>query len=81
MNDDFQARLARARKMQLLIVASTAIVGCGMGLIVGLIEHSVGWAVVALLGAGVVFFVVGSLLFLTLGGYEWLHRKRGPGAS
>jgi hypothetical protein len=77
MNDDFQARLAHAQKMQLLIVASTVIVGFGIGLIVGLIEHSVGWAIVALLGAGVAFFVVGSLLFLTLGGYEWLRAKRG----
>lgn len=81
MNDDFQIRLARARKIQLLIVATTAIVGCGIGLTVGLIEHSLGWGVVALLGAGVGFFLVGSLLFLTLGGYGWLRGKRGPGGS
>ena len=79
VNDEFQARLARARKLQLLIVASTVIVGGGTALIVGLIKHSFGWGVGALLIAGVVFFFVGSLLFLALGGSEWLRGKRGTG--
>jgi hypothetical protein len=52
-----------------------------MGLIVGLIEHSFGWGVVALLSAGVVFFVIGSLLFLTLGGFEWLRRRSGTSSE
>jgi hypothetical protein len=81
-NGDFQARLARAGKIQLLIVATTAIVGCVIGLIVGLIDHSVAWGILALLAAGVAFFLLGSVMFLTLGGYGWLRRRRdGPGAS
>lgn len=81
MNEDYQARLAHARRIQLIIVATTVVVGCGVGLIVGLIEHSVGWGIVAFLAAGIVFCLVGSLMFLTLGGREWLRMKGGPGAS
>jgi uncharacterized membrane protein YgdD (TMEM256/DUF423 family) len=52
-----------------------------VGLRSRLVEHIVGWGIVAPLAAGIIFCFVGSLMFLTLGGREWLRMKGAPGPS
>ena len=67
---DYQARHARARKLQLAIVAGEFLIASVAGVIVGLIERSVGWGLIAALTVGVGCVLVGSLLFW------WLWRAR-----
>jgi hypothetical protein len=76
MDENYRSRLHRARKIQLTIFAATATVGCVIGLVVGILTHSVVWALIALLGAGVVFISLGCVVFLVSGGYHWL--RHGP---
>lgn len=64
--NDYQARLARARKLQLAIVAGEALAGGVAGVIVGLIEHSVGAGIIAALAVELVLFLGGSLAFITV---------------
>ena len=77
MDENYEDRLHRARKMQLVIVAATVTAGGVIGLVVGILESSVAWGLIALIGAGVVFSSLGSIAFLMSGGHRWLrHRPR-----
>lgn len=62
--------LTQARRRQLIVGAdpATILLGLLIGVVVGLVTMSLGWAVVALLAAGFALFVLGVALMLILGG-------------
>lgn len=70
--------LSEARRRQLIVGAGPATVSLGLliGVVVGLLTMSLGWAIVALLAAGFTFLVLGVALMLILGGVQSLRLFR-----
>jgi hypothetical protein len=61
MNDD-QARRARARRIQLAMVAGAALIVGGTWATVGLIEHSFVWGFIAAITVDVVLALIATLV-------------------
>lgn len=74
MNPEFEARLARARKIQLVILSCMLGLGGSVALVVGLATQSLAWSAIALIGIGAVFSGIGFLLLVFFGGRKWLGR-------
>jgi hypothetical protein len=60
---DYQARRARARRLQLAIVAGVALIVGGTWATVGLIERSFVWGFIAAITVDVVLALIATLVF------------------
>jgi hypothetical protein len=70
--------LSQERRRQLIVGAgpATVLLGLLIGVVVGLVTMSVGWAIVALFAAGFTFLVLGVALMIILGGVQSLRMFR-----
>lgn len=64
------------KRTRVAIVASEFIVAITAALVVGNIEHSVGWGIAALMAAGVAYLFIALLLALLAVGYSRVGRRR-----
>lgn len=80
MNPEYKARLARARKIQLAILGSMFGLAGSIALVVGLVKQSFALSLIALIGFAAVYFGIGSLLLIFLGGSKWLGRVLSGGS-
>ena len=75
VSDDYQTRLARARRIQAVILMLELSAGGAAALVVGLITRSFGLGLAAFGAVGALFVVIGSLAWVLLGGYLSLRRR------
>ncbi len=61
-----------------MVLAVEAVVAVGVAVVVGLVTNSAGWAILAVIGAGLALVVLGSVAFASLGGAPWARRRQGP---